>query len=195
MSFYRNKLLQAVLYFAKHIKRLNSTKLLKLLYFLDMDHFKQTGYPSIGLSYYAYEHGPVPVEFWKELITVPIPHDLDELIRVIEVHFGDVIESNERQITIKKGVKPDVTIFTPREIEIMNKFVMIFKDYPANTFSEASHELGSPWAITRREKGDKSLIDYMLAIDERAEVDKEEAEENLKEYFSLMYNFQLRPTF
>jgi len=49
-NIYRKKLLNAVLFFAKNTKYVNLGKLSKLLYFLDFTHFKQTGYPSIGLE-------------------------------------------------------------------------------------------------------------------------------------------------
>jgi len=45
----RKKLLNAILFFAKHTLHCNTTKLFKLLSFFDFEHFRQTGYPAIGL--------------------------------------------------------------------------------------------------------------------------------------------------
>ncbi len=194
MNLYRQKLLNAVLFFAKHIRRLNTTKLAKLLYGLDSRHFKQTGYPSIGLLYYAYEQGPLPVDFWSELVSDPLPEDLTYLISLVKEQYDNDSGRFERRIVAKPKTRFDKSIFTPREMDIMNELVELFKDYSARIYSEASHERGSPWDRTRKEKGDKALMDYLYEIDENAEVSEEEALEGLKEYYSILHNFHLKPT-
>ncbi|MDP8240481.1 MAG: Panacea domain-containing protein [Candidatus Hatepunaea meridiana] len=193
MNIYRQKLLNAVLFFAKRIRRLNTTKLAKLLYNLDFKHFQQTGYPSIGLLYYAYKQGPLPIDFWKELVSEQPHEDLSDLINIIEEHFDDGSEGFERRIIAKPKTQFDDSLFTPREMDILNELVEVYKDYDAVMYSEASHELGSPWDKTRKSKGDNELIDYMLAIDDKAEVSMDDALEGLKEYFSLLYNFRIEP--
>ena len=40
---HREKLLNAIVYFANHTKSCGKTKLYKLLYYLDFTHFKETG--------------------------------------------------------------------------------------------------------------------------------------------------------
>jgi len=48
--------------------------------------------------------------------------------------------------------------------------------------------------MTKKEKGINAPIDYLLALDNDDEVDKEEAKESLKEHFEIIKNFSLEPT-
>ena len=67
ITHHREKLINAIIYFATHTKYCGKTKLLKLLYFLDFSHFKRTGKSVTGLDYFAWGMGPVPKELFKEL--------------------------------------------------------------------------------------------------------------------------------
>jgi len=67
ITHHREKLINAIIYFANNTKRCGKTKLLKLLYFLDFRHFKQTGKSVTGLDYYAWDMGPVPKDLYNEL--------------------------------------------------------------------------------------------------------------------------------
>jgi hypothetical protein len=49
----REKLIQAILYFALNTQHLGKTKLFKLLYLLDFDHFRHTGRSVTGMEYRA----------------------------------------------------------------------------------------------------------------------------------------------
>src|SRR5258708_26258226 len=75
----RKKLIAAIMYFAKNTNKCGKTKLFKLLYFLDFEHFRQAGRSVTGLSYYAWKMGPVPVALMDEM-SVPEP-DLAERVR------------------------------------------------------------------------------------------------------------------
>lgn len=55
----RQKLVEAVLYFATNVKKLGKVKLFKLLYFLDFEHFRDTGRSVTGMDYVAWKMGPV----------------------------------------------------------------------------------------------------------------------------------------
>lgn len=46
----RQKLVEAVLYFATNVKKLGKVKLFKLLYFLDFEHFRDTGRSVTGMD-------------------------------------------------------------------------------------------------------------------------------------------------
>ena len=68
-THHREKLIHAIVFFAKKTRHCGKTKLFKLLYLLDFDHFRETGRSVTGLKYYAGEMGPVPValaEEWDE---------------------------------------------------------------------------------------------------------------------------------
>lgn len=53
----REKLINTIIYFAIHVKKCGKIKLFKLLYFLDFEHYKQTGRSVTGLDYYAWKMG------------------------------------------------------------------------------------------------------------------------------------------
>jgi len=56
----RDKLINAIIYLSSNTNYCGKTKLMKLLYFRDFKHFRQTGKSVTGLDYYAWEMGPVP---------------------------------------------------------------------------------------------------------------------------------------
>ena len=64
---YRQKLLIAIIYFTKNVKKPSKVKIFKLLYFLDFKHFQQTGRNVTNLDYFALEFGPVPLLYFIHL--------------------------------------------------------------------------------------------------------------------------------
>lgn len=67
VSHQREKLLSAIIYFIANTRRCHTLKLFKLLYFLDFEHFRQTGQSVTGLRYVAWPMGPAPAQLWHEL--------------------------------------------------------------------------------------------------------------------------------
>lgn len=167
------------------------TKLSKLLYFFDFDHFKQTGYPAIGLEYFAFDHGPLPRKLWAEMQGGTVPEDLKAKV-TINNKSGE-LGRRETEFKPKAGAEVDLSIFTRREQEILKKLAFIYIDASGKTMSDISHEDRRPWEITRREKGDKAEIDYILAIDENSTISREEAEQNLRDHFAITKLFNIEP--
>lgn len=66
VSHEREKMINAIIYFANHTRHLGKIKLFKLLYLLDFEHFSQTGRSVTGLDYRAWKFGPVPVALEQE---------------------------------------------------------------------------------------------------------------------------------
>ena len=192
-NIYRRKLLNATLFFAKKTRHLNTTKLGKLLYFLDFDHFKQTGYPSIGLKYYAFKWGPVPKEFWLEVKEGNIPEDFEGKLTMIPI-IDELDPDFKKGYKFKAISKPDLSVFTPREKKILDWLVDVYRDAKAWQISEVSHLPKQPWDVTIKKHGENQPIDYLLSIDERSEVDLEEARDSLKEHFEVVRNFDIEPT-
>lgn len=191
-NIYRKKLLNAVLFFAKNTKHLNQTKLYKLLYFLDFDHFKQTGYPSIGLQYYAFQKGPVPKDFWLELREGNVPDDFSGRFALIPK--TDDFAPSYKELEIRAIESPDMSIFTQRELKILGNLAFIYKDAWAWQISEVTHLPKQPWDITTKEKGRNQLIDYLLAIDDKSIVELDEAKDSLEEHFEVVRNLGIKPT-
>lgn len=191
-SIYRKKLLNAVLFFAKNTKHVNLTKLSKLLYFLDFMHFNQTGYPSIGLKYYTFKKGPVPKDFWLEIKDGNVPEDFRGRLALIP--RTDDFVPNYKELEIRAIESPDLSVFTPREIKILEELAFIYKDALAWQISEVTHLPKQPWDVTRQKIGENKPIDYLDSIDEKSEINLDDARESLREHFAVVHNFGIEPT-
>jgi len=192
MNIYREKLLNAVLYFAKNTRHVNLTKISKLLYYFDFDHFKMTGFPSIGLDYYSFDRGPVPRDFWLEIKDGEIPEDFIGKLALIQK--TDDFNLNYKEIEIRAITEADLSVFTPREIGLLEKSAYIYKEARGKDMTEVSHLPEQPWAITVSSSGKNKIIDYILAIDDKSEISSDDAIESLKEHFDVVRNFNLKPT-
>jgi len=168
------------------------TKICKLLFFLDFMHFKETGYPSIGLEYFVFPNGPLATSFWREVKDAIPPDDFVDKLDLIEK--TDELAPGYREIEFRARKNPDLSVFSPRELEILDNLALMFGDVKAWQISEITHLKNAPWDKTKKQKGEKAPIDYMLAIDKDSKVTREEAEESLKEYLETLQNFSLRPT-
>ncbi len=62
----REKLINVIVYFGRNTRFCGKTKLFKLLYLLDFQHFRATGRSVTGLDYRAWELGPVPFPLVQE---------------------------------------------------------------------------------------------------------------------------------
>ena len=171
LTHHREKLIDAIVYFAENTKYCGKTKLMKLLYYLDFWHFKQTGKSVTGLDYYTWERGPVPKTLFDE-----IDHmrpDLKAAIRIVP-------KETFQEISAKR--KFDGRFFTPREKSLLEEVSFIFRDARAEDISNASHLKNAPWDRTLKEKGEWAKIDYLLSIDDDAKsLSFEEAKERMEE--------------
>ena len=169
----KEKRIEAIIYFCKNTNKLSETKLYKLLYFLDFLHFKEFGKPVTDLEYYAWEYGPVPTKLFYEIKDKKAPAEIQRcLIPEINGMTG------QKKATYFKSIKsPDLSIFTRRENDILEKVAYIFKDATAKQMTEITHLKNKPWDKTIKEKGENAEIDFLLAIDGDAKVDKEMAAE------------------
>jgi len=186
-NMYRNKLLNAVLFFSQKTLSCNKTKLLKLLYHLDFIHFKQTGYPSIGLTYYTYEKGPVPVRFWKEIQHGVVPSDFRGKLKI-------EAKEDAKEYVFKALTNPDLSYFTPREQDILNMLATKYRNKTATQISEETHLPSQPWHTTKITKGINRQIDYLLCLDDDSGVSWDEAKDNLSEFYAVVKNFKLSAT-
>ncbi len=191
-SMLRNKLINAVLFFAQNTNYCNTTKISKLLYFLDFKHFEQTGYPSIGLKYYSFENGPVPRDFWLEVRDAEVPYDFKGKISLIRK--TDEISPGYKETEFVANENPDMDVFTPREKKILEDVTFIYKDIRAKEISEITHKEDYPWIVTREKKGLNKEIDYTEAINEKSPISTSQATENIKEFYETVKNLRLEPT-
>ncbi len=185
---YREKILNAVLYFAKKVKHPSKVKMFKLLYFLDFVHFKETGQSVTNLDYYAWDYGPVPKDLFEELKSGDVPEDLREHISIVPYDK----DSEKAGFEFKAKHSPDLKVFSPREQRIMEELVFVFKDVTPTQISEISHLKNLPWDKTLKTKGKYARIEYELAIDQDAKTTKEEAKQKREERAEMLANFPLK---
>lgn len=163
----REKLLNAIIFFCNNTQKCYKLKLMKLLYYLDFWHFKETGRSVTGLKYNAWEKGPVPVKVYHEITPEKNPDDLKEYLFVEEEILNEITGSKKFVIKPKKEFNPK--IFSKREIMILKKVAEIFKDAPGDLMKDATHLKNAPWDKTIKDKGQNAEIDYMLSLDDESD--------------------------
>lgn len=172
VTHHRQKLINAIVYFAAHTKYCGKTKLLKLLYFLDFKHFKQTGKSVTGLDYFAWQMGPVPRELFEELSGDMKP-DLNTAIHALPKEGFQKIQPKKRF---------DDQYFSRKEMKLLEEIAFIFQDAKADDMVESTHLKNEPWDRTLTQKGEYKQIDYMLAIDsDIVSLPYEEAKDRMQE--------------
>lgn len=159
VSHEREKLINAIIYFANHTRFLGKTKLCKLLYFLDFEHFKETGRSVTGMEYFAWKMGPVPVDLYEE-VDMPEPDMADRV---------EFIEKPTRRGSPMLVVRPisdfDDAHFTKRELRIMRSLADEYRDTQAENMIEATHLENQPWHKIYVEEGRRQEhIPYDLAL-------------------------------
>ena len=187
---YRKKLLHAVLYFASKVRNPSKVKIFKLLYFLDFEHFRQTGKSVTNLDYFAYDFGPVPREFYQEVGDNEIPEDFAEFMTILPFESE---ESGKKGGIFRAKAKPNLTVFSPREQEILEMLVFMFKDVDAKGISDISHFKNHPWDKTIKQHGKLAKIEYSLALDGEALVSADHAQDTTNERQEMLKNFPLKP--
>lgn len=155
----REKLIQAILYFASNTNYCGKVKLFKLLYFLDFQHFTDTGRSVTGLSYSAWKMGPVPTELFDE-IESPEP-DLAASVSISSVP----VKSGKPMLKIDPLVEFDKSLFTRRELKLMESLVSEYADTLSDDMVEATHVENQPWDRVFNKEGKKQApIPYEYAL-------------------------------
>lgn len=200
MSYDNKKLENAILYFVTECQNqhLGRTKLMKLLYYLDFDHFERELKPVTGARYRNLEHGPVPVE-------APM------MIRALENSDMLDVEETSTFHRFRAHQSPDLSVFTESELETMRNVAATWRDASTRDIEDASHA-EAPWRLTahrddvpwefarmrvrERPTADEEeplsssereiIIDYILSTQrlEGVELTREEAEMALDEVYS-----------
>lgn len=156
----RDKLINAILYFAEHTRGLGKIKLFKLLYLLDFEHFRQTGRPVTGMEYRAWKMGPVPaalVQIWDDL-------DAD-LVEAIEIRPEKVYDYVRENVIAKRPF--DDAHFTPRELRILGELASSYAEDLSEKLIDITHDENGAWAMVWQDgTGSDRVIDYRLALAE-----------------------------
>lgn len=159
VSHEREKLINAIIYFAQHTRYCGKIKLIKLLYLLDFEHFRQTGRSVTGLDYLAWKMGPVPLSLYQEWDDPQ--GDFAQAIAIEpEKVFDYLLE------TAVPRVDFDDSHFTKRELRIMGELAERFRESLSKPMIDVTHAELGPWEkIWDSGRGNNGRIPYSLAID------------------------------
>lgn len=160
ITHHREKLINAILYFAHETKCLGKIKLFKLLYLLDFEHFRQTGQSVTGLEYRAWKFGPVPIEIMQE------SEDLDpDLADAIAIEPEQVIDYLRHAVAPRTAF--DDSHFTRRELRIMETLAERYRDTRSPAMIDVTHEENGAWAKVWQDGRDMDQpIPYALSLPE-----------------------------
>lgn len=175
----RDKLISAIIYFVRSTKHCHTLKLFKLLNFLDFEHFRQTGRTVTGLRYSAWPMGPVPDELWHEIkeggaadlkAALAIIEDDGQpspaALRTVDDEDWDVRRKQYRRRTLNPKRAFDKSIFTKRELMIMDRLSEFFRDFQAEDMKEFSHMKGLPWRrVFQNGAGNRKPIPPELSLE------------------------------
>lgn len=159
----REKLINAIIYFADNTNFCHKLKLMKLLYYLDFWHFKEVGRSVTGLSYKAWKMGPVPPTIYHQIEPENNPDDFKKSFFVENEEFKNKNGHCLKIVPIKKF---NTNIFSKRELKLLERVALIFKDAKATDMTDSTHLRNSPWYKTQKDKGEDAWIDYLLALDD-----------------------------
>ena len=160
------KLVNAITYFVTNTKFCGKTKLFKLLYFLDFEHFSQTGRSVTELEYFAWKMGPVPKELFDEL-----KNPCAEFSQAFDVNTKQTINGDD-MLDIKPLLSFSADFFSKREMKLLERLANEFNDSYAKDMVDATHLENLPWhEIYEVQKLKQHRIPYELALN-KAEFDQ-----------------------
>lgn len=156
----RNRLINAVVFFAENVRHCGKIKLFKLLYLLDFEHFRQTGKSVTGVDYQAWKFGPVPLELMEEWDDMS-----EDLARVVHIEPEQVIDYVREAVKVNDGVQFDADDFTPRQLRLMRDLAARFCDTYSPVMIDVTHAQNGAWdKVWRGGHGAHQVIPYALAI-------------------------------
>lgn len=162
VSLDREKLLNAIIYFVRETKYCHTLKLYKLLHAADFEHFRQRGRTITGLTYEAWENGPVPPALFRE-IKEGGKSDLRKVTSIVDVK-DEITKKLDRRDFIPR-VQFDRSVFSGRELKILDRVAEIFKDARGETMRDFSHFKGLPWkAVYGKGEGSGKTIPPDLSL-------------------------------
>lgn len=154
----RNRLINAVVFFARNTRYCGKIKLFKLLYLMDFEHFRKTGKSVTGSEYSAWKFGPVPDALYEEWERPE--EDFAEAVDIVAEPVIDYV----RQTVVPKVAFSDAE-FTPRQLRIMGDLAQQYRDTRAPDMIDVVHAENGAWArVWADGQGRNQRIAYELAL-------------------------------
>ena len=152
MALNLDKYRQTILYLLHECdnQHLGVVKLMRLLYFVDFDHFEQFRSSLTGDVYRRLPRGPVP----SSAAAVLDDMVLDGEIVPLTVEVGDF-----KQYRYEPQVAYDLSEFCDGDRQILAAVVRRWRDVPSKEIEQASHD-ELPWLVTKPNE----VIPYVLAF-------------------------------
>lgn len=118
-----------LLFFINKCGGVFNTKMNKLLFYLDFYNYRQHGQAVSGLIYRAIQFGPVPVK-WDRVYSLfdDVQQDL--------IEFDNGISGTQ----LTSNVKPDLSLFTNKEVQSLEKVADLFLKTSSKEISLISHD-------------------------------------------------------
>jgi uncharacterized phage-associated protein len=158
-----DRLWHLILYLAKASESdltFGKTKLAKILYFSDFTSFIRYGTPITGTQYIKLEKGPVP-DVWSDL--------LREMESSGAISVKAVPLHEYTQLRVVAHHEADLTLFTGRDIKLVDEVMLRLLHMSAKELSELSHN-DIAWKIARLNEP----IPYQASILSNEEITQED---------------------
>jgi uncharacterized phage-associated protein len=148
----REKLEQVILFFLERINNntLGRTKLMKLLYYVDFDHYEKTGRSVTNAKYRKLPQGPVPDKAEKVIAKMVSKG----AVREVRMKVGPY----DQHRLITEGAAFDASKLQGDELETLSMVARKWEHATAQEIARATHR-EAPWGTTE----DGKAIDYELA--------------------------------
>jgi uncharacterized phage-associated protein len=125
-NLHKEKAVNSLLFVINNLKKADTHKTYKILYFADQKHLLKYGRPIFGDTYVKMEYGPVP-SFVKNVV--------DENIEGLE----EVVAKYHRYF-VKSLVEPDLDFLSESDLECLNESLEENKDLDFSVLTDKSHD-------------------------------------------------------
>lgn len=146
----------------------NKKKLFKLLYFLDFEHYAETGRSVTGFEYEAWPMGPVPPELDRR-----IKAEDSSLLEFVEIEHESGKRDYKRISFIPKK-KFDEKYFSRRQLRMLANIADRFAMMTGTEMEEFTHREGMPWdRVYNLEANKDGQIPFEYELDKLSQIEKE----------------------
>lgn len=125
---------ELLLYIAQkcaHHGKFGAVKLNKILFYADSLAFALLGRPITGFAYYKLQKGPAP----RGILPVRERMEISGELKV----YQRQLPNDKKQIRIAALRDPDISLFSPEEIGVVDRVIAILKEHDAQQVSELTH--------------------------------------------------------